>query len=47
MENSPLHSKDVSIYERSDVEVPCKLQIKLRITKQMNAIHHNWVRATS
>ena len=48
MENSLNHSKVVSIYERSNAKVPCKLQIKLRITKQMNAILHlNRVRGTS
>ena len=47
MENSPDHSNFVSINERSIVEVLCKLQIKLQITKEMNVILHlNWVRAT-
>ena len=38
VENSPDHSSVVSINERSIVEVLFKLQTKLQITKQMNAI---------
>ena len=38
VENSPYHSDVVSINKRSIVEVPCKLQTKLQITKQMNVI---------
>ena len=48
VENSPHHSIVVSINERSIVEVLCKLQTKLQITKQNNVILHlNWVKATS
>ena len=40
VENSPHHSIVVSINERSIVEVLCKLQTKLQITKQNNVILH-------